>query len=174
MNPQLLNSLPLFLAHSLALELDSSVRLREFADMVAQHNQPSLSALFNELASLSDLHAAEVEAICSARNLPKLHPWEYYWPGNEPPETSSYEQVSYEMRPLQALQLMLRQEHAAADFYSQVAAETENPEIRQFAVEFAEEEQQHAHMLGRRLKQVQASQNPAPPAPDIDPPKNLD
>ena len=174
MKSNVLESLPMFLAHSLALELDSSDRLREFSDMMARHNQPALSALFNELASLSDLHASEIEAICSGHNLPPLQPWEYEWPDLESPETSAYGVVRYDMQPREALELMLKQENGAAEFYGDIARRTLNPTIRELATEFEEEEQQHAHMLTWRLEQMDAANQSPPPAPDIDPPQQLD
>ena len=174
MNNDLITDLSLFLAHSLELEQESAERLREFADTMRHHRQQALAALFDELATYSDLHAQEVAAICASHDLPRLKPWEFAWPDEEPPETGAYADLRYEMQPETALGLMIRQETAAADFYADVAARSTDPEIVKYAAEFAAEEREHARLLQARLTTLQREGNTAPPAPDIDPPHQPD
>lgn len=174
MNRDILNNLSLFLAHSLTLEQESAQRLREFADTMSHHHQPALARLFLELAEYSDLHAQEVQAICSAHQLPELKPWEYHWPAEEPPETCDYGRARYDMQPRQALRLMLEQEMNAEKFYADIAEHANDSEVARFATEFAEEERQHAHMLEQRLTRLEATSDRVEPLPDIDPPHQPD
>lgn len=171
MNKDLISDLPLFLAHSLELERESAERLREFADTMRHHQQQALADLFAELAGYSDLHAREIAAICEGHSLPRLKAWEFTWPDAEPPETSAYASLRYEMLPETALGLMIEQESAAADFYAAVAAQSADTEIVKHASEFAEEEREHARLLQARLAALQETgSDAAAPAPDIDPP----
>tara|TARA_R110002110_G_scaffold111137_2_gene276819 strand:+ start:14323 stop:14850 length:528 start_codon:yes stop_codon:yes gene_type:complete len=171
-NQDLISDLPLFLAHSLELERESAERLREFADTMRHHQQHALAQLFAELAGYSDLHAQEIAAICEGHKLPRLKAWEFTWPGDEPPETSAYAGLRYEMQPQTALRLMIDQENAAADFYAAVAAQSSDAEIVKHAAEFAQEEREHASLLQARLAALQETgSDTAAPAPDIDPPQ---
>tara|TARA_R110000823_G_scaffold139607_7_gene269566 strand:+ start:29088 stop:29612 length:525 start_codon:yes stop_codon:yes gene_type:complete len=169
MKPELGSNLPFFLAHCLELEQESAERLREFADTMRHHQQHELAELFDELAVYSDLHTQEIAALCEGLSLPRLKPWEFTWPDNEPPETTGYANLRYEMQPDTALRLMIEQEAAAADFYATVAAQSDNPEIVKHAADFAEEEREHARLLQARLQTLPGPENTTPPAPDIDP-----
>ena len=170
MNYDPLSDLSVFLAYSLELEQESAERLREFAGIMEAHHQDTLARTFTELAVYSDRHAAEVARICSSHNLPALKPWEFDWPGDEPPETSGYDAVSYEMTVRQALEAMLEQEQGSAEFYADVAIRTTNAEIREYAMNFAAEEREHARALEQWLKKLGDDRSP----PDIDPPQVVD
>lgn len=163
--------LPVFLAYSLELERESAERLREFSAIMEAHNQRGLAATFNELASYSDKHAAEVETICRNRSLPGIRAWEFDWPDNEPPETYQYNGVSYEMSTRQALETMLAQERESAAFYQDVADRTPVSDIRGYALAFAEEEREHARALELWLAKVPVDNENMP---DIDSPREID
>lgn len=166
-----LTELPAFLAYSLELEKESAERLREFSAIMRTHNQHELAETFERLAHYSDKHAAEVEAICGDRELPEIPAWEFDWPGAEPPETCRYESLGYDMSVRQALEAMLAQERDSAAFYQSVADRSGNDEIRDYAAQFAQEEREHAAALESWLGKLDEG---TAPAPDIDPPREID
>ena len=161
-----LNDLPTFLAYSLVVELESAERLRELAEVMAEHHRPEIEQLLLRLADYSDKHGEEVQTICGDIPLPELHPWAFEWPGAEPPETFDYAALRYEMTPRQLLEVALELERNSAEFYAEIARRATDPEIRQHADNFAEEELSHADAL------VAWMENLPPAAPqrfDIDP-----
>lgn len=151
-----LNDLATFLAYSLVLELESAERLRELAEAMAQHHKPDIEELLLQLAAYSDKHGSEVQAICGDTPLPDLKPWEFEWPGAEPPETFDYAALRYEMTPRQLLEVALALEHNTADFYADIARRSTDDDIRLHADNFASEELNHAEALESWLQRLPA------------------
>ena len=153
-----LNDLPTFLAYSLLLELESAERLRELAEAMAQHHKPDIEQLLLQLAGYSDKHGAEVQGIvqsaCGDTPLPDLKPWDFEWPGAEPPETFDYAALRYEMSPRQLLEVALALEHNTADFYADIARRSVDENIRLHADNFATEELSHAEALEQWLRRL--------------------
>ena len=168
MTPNPLEQLPVFLAYSLHLEQESAERLRELAEIMLVHNRQELHGLLVKLAFYSEQHADEVQSICGDTPLPELLPWEYEWPGMEPPETAAYESLSYETTTRQLLELALQLEQSAADFYADIATRSTNDEVARHAREFASEEREHAAALQSWLDKLPPDANDQPV--DIDPP----
>ena len=75
--------------------------------------------------------------------LPELAPWEYRWPGFEPPENIDTAGIHYLMTPYQALKLALDNEMNAMAFFEGVATSNSEFRVRSLAEEFAEDERQH-------------------------------
>jgi rubrerythrin len=86
--------------------------------------------------------------------LPTLKAWEFEWPDEEPPETSSYEAVHYRMSLHQAISLALANERAAEQYYRQAAQASSDPETIRIATEFADEELSHAAALVEKLQEL--------------------
>jgi 2-oxoglutarate ferredoxin oxidoreductase subunit beta len=136
-----------FLAHALALENEAAQRYEELADSMATHNNKEVADLFKKFAEFSRKHGAEVKSKAGDIKVPHLAPWEFRWPGNEPPESSDIDATHYLMTPFHALQVAMRNETRGQDFYAQVAATTRNEEVRALAAEFASEEGEHVAEL---------------------------
>jgi rubrerythrin len=169
-----LKDLGSFLAHAVVLEDEAATRYRELADAMSVHNNPEVEALFRKMAEYSDMHRAEAvgHAEQHAGGLPDLKPWEFRWPGDESPESGRLESVHYLMTPYHALELALAAEQGAHAFYSGVAEQTGNADIRTLAREFSAEEKQHVEALEKWIAQY-----PEPPDnwdDDLDPPVPID
>ena len=145
----LLADLPAFLAYSLELEKEAAERLRQFAARMEVHEEPALAATFDRLAAFSEQHAQEVQDICKNRDIPLCAAGGLT--DEIVPETTESLQADTAMTVREAVAAMLTQEGASADFYADVARRTVTPEIREFALEFAEEENEHARALEKWL-----------------------
>lgn len=144
----------LFLAHSVELESEAKERYEELADVMAQHHNDEVAAFFLRMAKEAEHHLAEVAELAGKVELPQLKPWEFLWPGAEPPETSSYEAVHYRMTLREAMTLALGNENQARSFYQQSADNAQEEETVTLAHRFAEEEASHAHELECMLKEL--------------------
>jgi rubrerythrin len=136
-----------FLAYATELEQESEERYAELAASMANHHNMEVSSFFERMAMEASNHLAEVTLLSAGQDLPRLDPWEFEWPDTEPPETTSYEALHYRMSLREAMQLALQNERAAERFYRDYATRSEDREVTRLAVEFAEEEAQHAQAL---------------------------
>lgn len=170
MNNSVYDDLALFLAHSVVLEREAAERFYELAAMMQVHNNDALHRLFLELARYSVDHVAEVEAIAHNHQLPEMKPWEYQWPHHEAPENLDYAEVHYLLTPAEALEMVIKVEQSAEAFYRGVGIQSADEAIRRYALEFAEEEHQHAE-AAKSMKQQLATGNQKPDQKvDLDPP----
>jgi 2-oxoglutarate ferredoxin oxidoreductase subunit beta len=136
-----------FMAHALALENEAASRYDELAGAMEVHNNKEVAVLFKQMADFSRKHAAEVAGHAANIKVPHLAPWEFRWPGNEPPESSDVEASHYLMTPYHGLQVALRNESRGQEFYARIAATTRNDEVRKLAATFALEEATHVAEL---------------------------
>lgn len=146
-----------FLAHSLELESESGERYRELADVMAAHHNEPVARFFARMADEAQHHLEEVRVIAAGRALPGIAAWDFRWPSEEPPETTSYEAVHYRMEVAEAMQLALANERAAESFYRGYAEGSDDPEVRRFAGLFADEEASHAAQLEAWLAEAPPS-----------------
>ena len=144
---QKITSLDTFLAYSIALEEEAADRHDELADMLDVHNNPGVAATFRKLAHYSRLHAQEIRGHSKGRSLPVIAPWDFGWENMEGPETADIGAVNYLMNTAQALQIAMSNEQRAHDFYYQLSQQSQDPEIRAMAGEFAQEEKEHLDLL---------------------------
>lgn len=140
-----------FLAHSVELESEARGRYLELAQSMTEHHNREVSEFFSRMAEESRLHLEEVAEIAQAHQLPELKPWEFEWPDEESPETTSYEAVHYRMTLRQAMLLALNNERAAEKFYGSFAKSSDDAETRALAAQFAAEEASHAAQLVKML-----------------------
>ncbi len=165
-----LDSLPVFFAHALALETEAAERYQELADVMAVHNNPVAAELFQKLAGYGHQHAAEVREMMENAEPVSLAPWEYDWGGVEAPETSAMADADYRMTSAHVMQMALKTEQAAHDYYASVAANASDDEVRRLAQEFAEEEAGHVQYVKQWI-----SRNPVAleELPEDDDPANM-
>lgn len=155
------------LAHAHQMELDAQERYVWLAEQMQTHNNVELAGLFCELARVEGLHAADIEKQMLGMDVPYIRPSDYQWPGRESPEAIDMGDVDYLMTPRRALQLALKAEQNAFDFFDRLLKATDDPEIIRFATEFAEEEQEHVELVLRELKKYPDT---GEPREDMDPP----
>jgi len=136
-----------FLAYSIALEEEAAGRHDELADMMEVHNNPEVAGAFRKLAHYSRLHAQEIREHSKGHELPVIAPWDFGWENMEGPETADIGEVNYLMNTAHALKIAMGNEKRAHDFYFQISQESENPEIKAMAGEFAAEEKEHLELL---------------------------
>lgn len=146
-----------FLAHSVELESEAQERYLELADTMAAHHNREVADFFRRMAMEASNHLREVSGLASGLTLPPLKPWEFSWPGEEPPETASYEALHYRMSLRQAIELALANERAAEAFYRSVANSSEDAETARVATGFADEELEHAAALEKLLASLPAN-----------------
>jgi len=140
-------NLDTFLAYSIALEEEAADRHDELADMLDVHNNPGVATTFRKLAHYSRLHAQEIRDHAKGRSLPVIAPWDFGWENMEGPETADIGEVNYLMNTAHALRIAMGNEQRAHDFYHQISLDSDDPEIKAMAGEFAEEEKEHLELL---------------------------
>jgi rubrerythrin len=140
-----------FHAHALAIEREAAARYREFAARMADHDKEDLAALFAKLSRMEQEHAQLLEDRMRGTAPAELPAGAYRWLDAGAPETAAHDWIFRLLTPYDALRIALAGEQRARDFFQRVAAETDNAELRAFALEMAEEEVEHAARLERAL-----------------------
>lgn len=138
-----------FLAHAVALESEVAERYEDLAQSMEVHNNPDVAEVFHRLARASDKHAGEMRLRAGGVELPVVAPWEFAWGGGEAPETPSMDGTHYLMTPYHALDLARSAEIEAQNFYTAVAENSSNSEVKKMAFEFAYEEAEHVHLVNK-------------------------
>ena len=141
-----INSLGVLLAHALAMESEAVDRYGELADQMEMHRKKDVASIFRRLAKAEQKHLDELEEMCADMDLPHIAPWDFKW-GGESPEAIAVDRVSYQMSVKGAVLLALDHEKKAYGFYSRVANQTSDSEIRRLARQFADEELHHVAWL---------------------------
>ncbi|MEN8177379.1 MAG: ferritin family protein [Pseudomonadota bacterium] len=156
-----------FLVNAQALEQELAERYQEMADSMQVHNNLEVAGLFRKLGNYSETHAGELIHSANGLDLPQVPPWEYQWLTLDGPE-NCMQHTNYLMTPSQALQLAMRIERCAYDFYSQTAEETSDSNIRKLAVDMLTSKQKHLEQVSEWLLKA-SEQQPKTPE-DLDPP----
>lgn len=73
-DPTVIQDIPDFLAHAIALEYESVERYQELADSMDVHNNPRVAELFRKLAHYGELHARDIEHHADGIELPGISP----------------------------------------------------------------------------------------------------
>lgn len=155
------------LAHAYEMELEAQERYGYLAEQMEAHNNIDLAKLFRELARVEGLHASEILEQMKGMDVPHIRPLDYKWPGTESPEALDMGDMHYMMTPRQALLLALKAEQNAFDFFDHLLKATGDPEIKRFAAEFAEEEQEHVELVLKELNKYPKTNEL--PREDMDP-----
>lgn len=141
-----------FMAQAYAMEIEANERYTQFADQLETHNNPEVAQLFRKLADFEALHAKHILAQMKWPSLPAMPP--AFAGDAEGPETAPFESVHYLMRPYHALEIALRCEMRAKEFFERMAASTQSPEVRGAAQQMAAEEAEHARLIREWMKKV--------------------
>jgi rubrerythrin len=146
-----MDSVEIFLAHTVRLEQEAALRFEQLADAMQTAGNRDVAQLFKRLAHFSRLHLADATARSGFREVPALGPLEFEWPDIESPETAAIWAADPFIGCEEALQVALDAETAGLNFYRDILDKTEDPEIKRFALEFVAEEGQHVAELERWL-----------------------
>ena len=173
-NAKIIETVPEFLAHAVALEDESAERYEMLADAMEVHNNDEVAELFRKLMQFSEEHAQEVQTMSSGMTLPNIAPWDYNWncPGSPENCDCFNDALDYLMTPYQALNLAIHNETRGRDFYAWVSCESPDPEVRRLAGEMASEEQEHVDLLQAMIANTDLSREA--PLEDLDPPNTPD
>lgn len=156
-------TLPLFLAHAIALEHEAAERYLELADMMESHRNDAVASLFRDMVRYSRLHHDSIVERARGVALPVLRSWQYRW--RQPPETGGDEAFDPTLTAWDALRHARENEFRAQAFYTLAAAGSGDPEVQRLATEFAAEEAEHVQALDQWL-----ARTPRPSVPwHIDP-----
>lgn len=142
-------TLPEFLAHAVALEQEAADRYLELADMMEAQQNNAVATVFRDMVRYSEMHRDEIRARVGATELPKLKSWQYRW--RSPPEVGGEEGFDYLMEPYHALRYARGNELRAMEYYRDVAAESDDTEVKRLGAEFAAEESGHVAALDEWL-----------------------
>ena len=143
-------TLPVFLAHAVALEQEAAERYLELADMMEAHRNDPVSKVFRDMNHFSELHRDQIKERVGAVELPQLKVWEYRW--SLPPEVGGDEAFDYMLDAYNALQYARENEVRGMEYYRTVAEEATDPEVKRLAAEFAGEEAEHVAALDKWIE----------------------
>ena len=142
-----IGSVPDLLAHVKAMETEARDRYLDLAEQMEVHHNSETAELFRKMAHVESLHVEKVLERAKGIDLPHIPPWEYKWSDGQAPEAASIENTHYLMTPHHALQLALRAEQRALDFFTQIAAQSEAGPIHDLASELRDEEHEHVELI---------------------------
>jgi rubrerythrin len=141
-----------FMARAYTMELEATERYALFADQLETHNNAEVARVFRKLAEIEALHARQILSQMKWPSLPAL-PAAYAWDG-EAPETAPFESVHYLMQPYHALEIALRCEIRAQQYYETIAREVDDAQVRLAAAELAAEEREHVALVRDWMRRV--------------------
>jgi len=138
-----MESVETFLAYAIRVEKEAAERFGQLADAMDACGNREVGKLFRRLSDYSRLHLADAQARAGFREIPKMSWGEFVWPDLESPETAEIWAADPFIGRDQALEIALKAEQAGFDYYQKILDETDDPEIKALAREFADEEREH-------------------------------
>lgn len=155
----MIDDLAEFLAHAVRLEANAAAAHVRLADRMDAEDNPEVAALFRKLGELSRIHLAETQEryrhiVGDHVPLPEQS---YHWPDGDSPENPPATMSDHCIDTRKAIEMALRLEREACDFYSAVANQTRNAEVQELAQTFTEEEAEHVSHLERWLERLERS-----------------
>jgi len=141
-----------FMARAYAMELEAQERYQQFAEQLETHNNTEVAQVFRKLAEIEGRHAKQILSQMGWAALPALPP-AFAWEG-EAPETAPFESVHYLMQPYHALEIALRGEMRAQQYFEDIAKLAKSEDVRKAAVELAAEEKEHVQLVRSWMQRV--------------------
>ena len=156
-----------FMSRAYTMELEAIERYAQFAEQLDAHNNKEVASLFRKLSQVEALHAKRILDEMGWPTMPALPP-AYAWDGPEAPETAPYDALHYLMQPYHALEIALRCEYQAQQYYESIAASKAPRRVRAAASEMALEEREHVRLIRAWMAKVPKpadgwDQDPDPP-----------
>ena len=141
------------MARAYAMELEANERYAQFAEQLDTHNNREVAQMFRKLADVEALHAKRILEEMRWPSMPALPP-AYAWETTESPETASFDQLHYLMQPMHALEIALKCELQAQEYFEKIAASKAPARVRKAATEMADEEREHVRLIRDWMKRV--------------------
>ena len=148
-----MNSYEDFMARAYAMELEATERYAQFAEQLDTHNNREVALMFRKLADVEALHAKRILEEMKWPSMPALPP-AYAWETAEGPETAAFDQLHYLMQPMHALEIALKCELQAQQYFEKIAASKAPAAVRKAATEMADEEREHVRLIRDWMKRV--------------------
>ena len=142
-----------FMARAYAMELEANERYAQFAEQLDTHNNREVAEMFRKLAHVESLHAKRILEEMRWPSMPALPP-AYAWETVEGPETAHFDQLHYLMQPMHALEIALKCELQAQEYFEKIAASKAPARVRKAATEMADEEREHVRLIRDWMKRV--------------------
>jgi len=146
------------LAVAQALEREAAVRYRALSARMARQGDAGMAEQFDVLATVEDRHAERVadrgRALLGRPPVPIAATWEI------PTGYDEEEARGATLGAYQALAFAVRNEERAFAFYTYVAAEAEDSEVRALAEELARDELEHAALLRHQRRRAFHAERP--------------
>ncbi len=142
-----------FYAHALAIECQAIIRYKELADQLEGGNRP-VAELFRWLSDKEAEHAQNVARRAAGIALPELKPSEYEWRDAHSPEADASFAIHPLMTPRDALEIALRNEQRARDYFRHSAHRAAAHDMRRLAGEMANEEEEHIAQIESALREL--------------------
>lgn len=152
------DSVEVFLAYAIEVELQAAVRFGELADSMIAVGNRECAKLFRKLSDFSYLHLADAKARSGYRNIPVLMPEDFRWPDHESPEQAAIWGADPMIAKSEALAIAYDAERRGYEFYRAVLDATDDPEIRALAKEFVDEEAEHVMWMERWIAEDKAGE----------------
>ena len=149
-----ISSVAELLIHAHALEQEAVARYNDLAAELEGVNAP-LAALFRQMAAIEAKHVAKVDELAEDLELPNLDSADdRAWPAGTAPETVDAAAIGADSTEAEALNTMIALERTAAAFFSGVAEDTADSDVRALARELADEEEEHIRLLTEWLNRL--------------------
>lgn len=145
-----------FLVYAARLEQEAALRFDELADVAGSFGNTDVAQFFRQMAHFSRLHLEEARSRGGFRDLPEIGPGQYQWPDMESPEAAAIWSADPHMDVPQAMAVALDAEQRGLEFYADVLAKSDDPEIKVLAKEFVEEEAEHVAAIQRWIARLAA------------------
>ncbi len=141
-----------FMARAYTMELEAQERYQQFAEQLETHNNTEVAQVFRKLADIEGKHARQILSQMRWTAMPALPP-AYAWEG-EAPETAPFESVHYLMQPYHALEIALRGEIRAQQYFEEIARAAKTEGVRAAALDLAGEEREHVELIKSWMQRV--------------------
>lgn len=135
------------LSHALTIELEAAHSYAELADVMKQTRNLDTAKVFEKMSAIETRHAMSINEQAGFLQIPLLGEWEFCWIGLEPPENIDRLRLSSDMASRRALELALESERRAYKFFSTIVDNSIDKQVREFAAEFAAEEEEHVFWI---------------------------
>lgn len=142
-----MDDINLFLAHAIQVEHDAARRFEDLMHAMRTVGNREVEELFRRLGELSRLHLKEAMNRGGFREIPKLAPDQFQWPDGVSPEAVGWQGIDDSLDVKGALRAALTGEKSGYDYYAAIARDTHDPEVKQMAEMFTEEEAEHVAEL---------------------------
>lgn len=148
-----ISSVEQLLATALAAEKNAAKRYREISNRMQESGQDELVHLFRRMAESESRHVEEVEQMIQALGVtdlpePQIIAWKHPLVRDNKKRATSPKTST----PYLALAYAVNNEELAFRFYSYVAANATDDDVRRFAEVFAQEELAHAALLRKQRR----------------------